>query len=506
MSEVAPQSLKVFCDEQFRMVAERLTGLHCDNEVPTLDQEQRRRVIGDALLRVNAISDVIKSLPDNIDEIIREWQAANPIEPVRKEIKLTNDQQKAWNKLSVWAFNDKPYFVLRGYPGTGKSFLLQLLMELGVSIFFSAPTNKAADVLTNLVHTPAKTTYSLLGLKMTEKEDQLVMEYGKKTPYFPKNAIIVVDECSMVNKQLLEFIEKVRKDYQVKVLYVGDPAQLNPVGERISKSFKVTDDPECRAFLKQVYRYGGPLLGLSIRIRRHLEAKDFRSPVFHDVEQKTGKGVHLVSSKRKFEREILHFTTPHDFKERKVLAWRNKTVTRYNDMIRDNFGFTEKFEVGDLILIADPIKNEDDEIIASIDDEYEVKQVRLVDVSAEPAISGKQVKCHQLIVENAKQALTLNVPVKSKQLDDILGYYSMMASNTKDKEERRVNWRKFWNVKNRFHSVRYAYAMTNHRVQGSTLHTVYVDQYDIMLNPEGPEALRGLMVAFSRPTHSAYTY
>ena len=69
--------------------------------------------------------------------------------------------------------------------------------------------------------------------------------------------------------------------------------------------------------------------------------------------------------------------------------------------------------------------------------------------------------------------------------------------------EAKVNpklWQKFWQHKELFHGVKYAYALTAHRSQGSTYQSVWVDYQDILLNRSRKEAFQCLYVACSRPT------
>ena len=60
-------------------------------------------------------------------------------------------------------------------------------------------------------------------------------------------------------------------------------------------------------------------------------------------------------------------------------------------------------------------------------------------------------------------------------------------------------WRHFWDLKDAFHSLRHAYAITAHRAQGSTYEHAYVDWRDILLNRNRQEAYRCLYVACTRP-------
>ena len=66
-------------------------------------------------------------------------------------------------------------------------------------------------------------------------------------------------------------------------------------------------------------------------------------------------------------------------------------------------------------------------------------------------------------------------------------------------------WGQFWKQKELFHEVKYAYAITAHRAQGSTYDSVYVDFQDILLNRERREAFQCLYVAYSRASQRVIT-
>ena len=152
---------------------------------------------------------------------------------------LTPDQQDAEELIKEWYFNlDTQIFVLCGYAGTGKTFLIdhavkELGLEAGRSAVFVAPTGKAASVLLRS-GTPASTVHSLI---YTREEDIEVDENGeviserflrfvKKPSIDSQIKLIVVDETSMVSDEVLRDL----LSFGVKCLFSGDPAQLPPVG------------------------------------------------------------------------------------------------------------------------------------------------------------------------------------------------------------------------------------------------------------------------------------
>ena len=152
---------------------------------------------------------------------------------------LTPDQEEAAALIKEWFFHlDNQIFVLCGYAGTGKTFLVDYVvrdlgLKAGESAAFVAPTGKAASVLIR-AGTPAGTVHSLI---YTREEDIEVDENGeviserflrfvRKEKIDSKIRLIVVDETSMVSDEVLRDL----LSFGVKCLFCGDPAQLPPVG------------------------------------------------------------------------------------------------------------------------------------------------------------------------------------------------------------------------------------------------------------------------------------
>lgn len=162
------------------------------------------------------------------------------------EISLTADQERAKECLLDWFFNrSAQVFLLAGYAGTGKTFLINHVVKECFYLtpdrdaVFVTPTGKAATVLIQN-GTPAGTIHSLIYRKEEVKEEY-VDEDGVVTVreklFFKKRStiddqikLIVVDEASMVNDDTVQDL----LSFGVKCLFSGDNAQLPPVAGRNS--------------------------------------------------------------------------------------------------------------------------------------------------------------------------------------------------------------------------------------------------------------------------------
>ena len=158
-----------------------------------------------------------------------------------KKVQLTADQQRAENLIAEWFLHTEDLsFVLAGYAGTGKTFLINhvvkevLGLEAGVEAAFVSPTGKAATVLAQ-GGTVAGTVHGLIYIRNEDEfdvnEDGDVISTERRLSFTKRDSIderirlIIVDEASMVGEEMLRDL----LSFGVKCLFCGDHAQLPPV-------------------------------------------------------------------------------------------------------------------------------------------------------------------------------------------------------------------------------------------------------------------------------------
>ncbi|HHF2434355.1 TPA: AAA family ATPase, partial [Haemophilus influenzae] len=175
------------------------------------------------------------------------------------EYVLTEGQKSLIDKLSQFFNNkEKNIFLLKGYAGTGKTFIMK-----GVSNYLSlmnrdcsliAPTGKAAKVLANKTGKIATTIHSKiynLG-DLIEYEDEGNPNTYKfyanlKVNEDSSNNVYIIDESSMISDvysdsefirfgsgyllhDLMKYINLDQNDHTKKIIFIGDDAQLPPIG------------------------------------------------------------------------------------------------------------------------------------------------------------------------------------------------------------------------------------------------------------------------------------
>lgn len=430
------------------------------------------------------------------------------------DVQLTADQTEALTRATNWYRNTKlPAFLLDGAAGTGKTFCLQALLDrLNTDfVLFAAPTNKAVKVLSQTlrragIHSPCATIYSILGLKMMPNGDVKELTASEK----PKHAVdwwkyklIVLDEASMVGQVLLPHISRLQEQYQVRFIFVGDSAQLPPVGEPQSAVMSGDWSPEAHASLIKVVRQENQILTLASAIRAQVDAFIPRVALQNDHDDQ--EGVWQYQNPMAADRAILRALDDGLFQQptgAKCIAWRNVVVNKLNQMIRSHlYPETQQFFVeGDRVIVTDPFNpltedNTEKQLGTYIttDSEGRVEHAEQV-----PHPWFPEFLCWQLTVvgddEEQYKALVLHedprMQRKWKAHKDKLAAEAHMD---------RGKWEQFWRFVEAFHGLRHGYAITAHRSQGSTYEQAFVNYSDMLLNQNRREAFRCLYVACSRP-------
>jgi exodeoxyribonuclease-5 len=190
---------------------------------------------------------------------------------------LNVEQQEAVEKIQKW-FEDphkKQVFVLSGYAGTGKTFLINYLMKnvLKLSktkVAFATFTGKAAEVLIRKGQTSAMTIHRLIYNVVETKYKTKVNNkeiISKKISFFKKETLpdyklIVLDEISMIDEKIMEDI----LSYGIPVLGCGDIGQL----PAIMKSNDLLQHPDFN--LTQIVRQNdkNSIIQLATRARNGL--------------------------------------------------------------------------------------------------------------------------------------------------------------------------------------------------------------------------------------------
>lgn len=251
-----------------------------------------------------------------------------PIEPkletpttVAPAISLTEEQQSTVDAIITWLTSgSNQEFHLGGYAGTGKTtvikFLRKVLKEQRLLSVVCAFTGKAVFVLQRK-GVNAQTIHSLI--YETEIHDDGTISFHKKYRLLPIPKIIIVDEASMISTELYNDL----KSYGIKLLFVGDPGQLEPVGDNPNLMAK------CDVVLSKIHRQAekSPIIRLA-----------------NDVRQ-GGKLIHQSSDELTIMKKTLSPSMAQEFDQ--IICARNKTRSMINEKIRQFLGNTGKHALCD---------------------------------------------------------------------------------------------------------------------------------------------------------------
>lgn len=277
-----------------------------------------------------------------------------------------NDQQRsALYELEKFIEDYGTEITLSGYAGTGKSTIIGIFSKwldhrIGRgNIVYTAPTHRA-NVITKQ-NNPNANVYTLSALFGFTPDTDIAMEQGsldlRELEFRSKNQVkyepgqlIIIDEASMVQDGLYEYIQKIVAKDGVSVIYVGDSAQLRPVkSDHISKVF--TSDGVPQITLTKVERTGdNPILKEATRLRQG-EGLSYQT----DINDK-GQGVLYTSDDAVIDENLKQIVTSEEFNADplhfRVLTATNAAVSAYNSKIRSlRYGkFAKPFVKGDIIM------------------------------------------------------------------------------------------------------------------------------------------------------------
>lgn len=283
---------------------------------------------------------------------------------------LTSGQNGLLDELDKFLSNKSTCFLLKGYAGTGKTFMMKgltdFLTETKRSFRIAAPTGRAAKVISqktkHKAYTIHKTIYSSKDLKefKTKNEDgteTFKFYYELKHNEDPNNTIYIIDEASMLSnvysegeffrfgsgyllKDLINYINFDNNDHNKKVIFIGDNAQLPPVNMNFSPALDgkylqencnlVSSEIELTEVVRQKAESG--ILHNATKLRQSLKANTFNQldieTSFNDI-NKT-KHEELLS-------KYLEACNNSIDEETIIVAYSNSSVKEYNDFVRNHF-------------------------------------------------------------------------------------------------------------------------------------------------------------------------
>ncbi|WP_345370267.1 ATP-dependent DNA helicase [Algivirga pacifica] len=439
----------------------------------------------------------------------------------------TQEQAKALTLLQgfIDPSSKEQCFVLRGSAGTGKTSLMEaltvFLRQSNRAFELAAPTGKAAKILGQKTHWEAHTLHSLL-FKIKEVKDKegkvLYLQCLNKTDYSEIPTVYIVDEASMVSTRpqkdgqfhsdesllqtLVDFVKKGHPGN--KLLLVGDHYQLPPVNEDFSAAL-------CALTMQQDYNMKTMSFQMTEVKRQGQDSYILRAATVLRQAMEQGKTQQeyiyrpcdtcdytLKYYKQLFQQEGADKVI--------YIAWKNKTVFLLNQALRKQiFGpAVDLLMPGDQVMVQKTIFRNGANVPSG-----EIGRVVKVHARSDERIAGvhfadvtlafnnskgeefhltKKVNMSTLLSENGQLPYQQERAVYAER---IKVNETLQKSNDKEDDEYLSAMQ-----------LRYAYAITCHKAQGSEWKHVF-------LYPEGPyddTRLRWIYTAITRASEHLYSF
>lgn len=463
--------------------------------------------------------------------------------PNGQTIELNDEQYSGVIKIENWLNHlDNKFFVLSGYAGTGKTTIVKkILNKYYKPVAVSAPTHKAKKVIANSTDRDGITLHSILGLRPDINLEDFNPNDPKFNPIVKSTmgdySLIIIDEASMINYDLYELIEAEAKRYKnIKILFMGDVAQIPPINERISYVFEDEFDA-VKHHLTKIERQedSNPLTHIYDSIRNNLTQQ---SPISDNLYKtninSSGEGIIITNNNNDFRNKIIeHYKSKeyiNDVEYVKLVAWTNKTVNVSNNIIRNII--YEKNQKGNQLVVGESltgyksIRGNRNNIIIDNSADYRVKNIselkknefdlNVYDVTIVEKITNKKNKIQKVSIidhldeDNLHDFAELHDQYKNEaKLNKKLWkrYYNFRRLNML-----MVNIDKFRDGSNRSDydvitkDLDYGYCLTTHKVQGSTYEHILILEDDINLNQKTKERNQIKYVALTRPRKTAVIF
>ena len=343
-------------------------------------------------------------------------------------MKFSPQQDAALKAVSDWLKAGHPQiFRLFGYAGTGKTTLARHFAEhVDGDVQFAAFTGKAAQVLRARGASNARTIHSLI--YRPRGEETVEDEATGKTSIAPtfslnrqspvaKAALIIVDECSMVDEALGRDL----MSFGTPILVLGDPGQLPPIS---GGGFFTDHEPDI--LLTEIHRQArdNPIIQLALDVR------EGRELMYGDY------GTAQVISKADVTSELV-------LDADQVLVGINRTRRRYNMRLRELKGFGEVYpQSGD-------------------------KLVCLRNDPAKGLLNGSLWTVMSAAKETTKPGINLLVVPEEEDASRGIAKIKLLKAQFSDPDTEIP-----WQTKKRYDDFDYGYALTVHKAQGSQWNNV----------------------------------
>lgn len=433
---------------------------------------------------------------------------------------LTQQQQQVLKDIKKFMEGNASVFILRGYAGTGKTTMIKQIADYisrnkGRRVVLMAPTGRAARVLqaktgyqANTIH---KSIYSGNILVQNDVQDLADTEYKLHFAIsnVPEELVVaIVDEASMLCSRKMEhelfvfgtdnlmndLLTFVRPSFGGKVIFVGDPAQLPPVGEPESQALNAEFFANkglgvMQAELTEILRQTGDsvILKNAMQIRDLLKTDKRNRMVF---EEKKDDVESLASGE--LMKKYMEARRQSGKNNCVIICFSNHAASEYNKAIRKELYGEEHpdLKVGDVLLIVQNnyrLDRMNGEFVPVLQVGEKVRQSAPVYVQEGGVKVRKEITLEfvQVTVTNGYNEPTscmllldlLNNGKPSLEIDEQRALYINFRMRNPKLKPRTQEFREKLKQDQYFNCLKakYGYAVTGHKCQGGEWGKVFVD-------------------------------
>lgn len=421
--------------------------------------------------------------------------------------------------------NPEEVFLLRGYAGTGKTSLIKTLVKTLPAYkrktVLLAPTGRAAKVMSQYSGKAAFTIHKFIYRPKGDSSGGVTFNLRENKG---THAIFIVDEASMINdggaglgSLLSDLLQFVRGGVNCKLVFVGDMAQLPPVGVELSPALdarylsvnygREVADIEMTEVMRQAEDSG--ILRNATQLRVKQAEEDFSVPQLH-----TSPDVVRLLEGYEVEEALQDSFALAGSEDTAILVRSNKRAALYNRQIRVRIlGQEDEISAGDYLMVvknnyywlpqgsrAGFIANGDTMELLQIYEQKEIYGFRFARVKARLVDYPGMEPIETMILLDV-----LDKPSASLSWEESGRLYNAVMEDYMDIPQKYLRHKKV--KENEYYNalqVKFSYAITGHKAQGGQWKNVFIEKPWMPEAQPDMEHLRWLYTAFTRASEKIY--
>ncbi len=434
-------------------------------------------------------------------------------------------------EFTVGSSEECHVMLVSGYAGTGKTSAIasyiRSLQHYGIKFKLCAPTGRSAKVLAYYSDCKACTIHKMIYRQksMNDAFGRFILDFNKD-----RNTVYIVDECSLIavsqvteqanvfgsGDLLDDLVEYVNFEAGNKLILIGDPAQLPPVGfdrspaldfDFLRSRYSNVAQVQLSTVVRQQNESG--ILSNATMLRNLIENGGMGDIEFNDAFEDVQRigGSQLIET-------LSESIDTYGLDNVVVLCRSNNRANRYNAGIRQSVLFKEEQLVkGDKLMVVkncyqfledmpelDFIANGDVAELVSVSGYEERYGLHFAQALLEfPDYDNASVKAKIILDTLTSTSPALQTEEQKQLFEGVYADYQMDIGNNKRKILKAVREDKYYNAL----QIKYATAITCHKSQGGQWKCVFIDN-SLWKDTVSLDDMKWLYTAVTRAMEKVY--